>query len=80
MKNSLIVIILFSAWGLFYINKKMHAGEKNNQISQKTVIIMMDGFGESYYRNSDMPTLNRIEKKGIYKIVSSLMPSVTKKR
>ncbi|MFI5140029.1 MAG: alkaline phosphatase family protein, partial [Sphingobacteriales bacterium] len=45
--------------------------------SQKTIIIMMDGFGESYYRNSEMPNLNKIEKNGIYKIVPSLMPAVT---
>jgi len=44
---------------------------------QRTIIIMMDGFGESYYRNSEMPNLNKIEKKGIYKVVPSLMPAVT---
>lgn len=38
---------------------------------------MIDGFGEEYYRNSQMPTLNYFEKNGIYKIVPSLMPSVT---
>ena len=38
---------------------------------------MMDGFGEEYYRNSEMPTLNGMEKKGLYKVVPSLMPSVT---
>ncbi|GGA84608.1 hypothetical protein GCM10011511_04570 [Puia dinghuensis] len=37
----------------------------------------MDGFGEEYYRNSEMPTLNAMEKKGLYKVVPSLMPSVT---
>ncbi|WP_294203670.1 alkaline phosphatase family protein [uncultured Chryseobacterium sp.] len=44
---------------------------------QKVIVIMMDGFGEDYYRSSDMPNLNKIEKNGIYKIVPSLMPSVT---
>lgn len=44
---------------------------------QKTIIIMIDGFGEDYYKNSDMPNLNRIEKEGIYKVVPSLMPAVT---
>jgi phosphonoacetate hydrolase len=44
---------------------------------QKTVIIMMDGFGEDYYRNSNMPNLNQMEKNGIYKVVPSLMPAVT---
>lgn len=38
---------------------------------------MMDGFGDEYYRNSEMPTLNKMEKKGLYKVVPSLMPSVT---
>lgn len=44
---------------------------------QKTIIIMMDGFGESYYRSSEMPNLNHIERAGIYKVVPSLMPAVT---
>jgi len=38
---------------------------------------MFDGFGEEYYRNSEMPALNFIEKHGIFKVVPSLMPSVT---
>ena len=45
--------------------------------SQKVIIIMMDGFGIDYYRKSNMPNLNKIEKRGIYKPVISLMPSVT---
>jgi phosphonoacetate hydrolase len=44
---------------------------------QRIIVIMMDGFGEDYYRNSDMPTLQSMEKKGLYKVVPSLMPSVT---
>jgi phosphonoacetate hydrolase len=44
---------------------------------QRTIIIMMDGFGEDYYRGSDMPNLNQMEKSGIYKVVPSLMPAVT---
>lgn len=44
---------------------------------QKVIIIMMDGFGEDYYRNSDMPTLNKMEKEGLFKVVPSLMPSIT---
>jgi phosphonoacetate hydrolase len=38
---------------------------------------MLDGFGVDYYRNSDMPQLNKMEKNGLYKAVRSLMPSVT---
>jgi phosphonoacetate hydrolase len=45
--------------------------------AQKVIIIMMDGFGEEYYRNSKMPSLNFIEKHGLFKVVNSLMPSVT---
>lgn len=45
--------------------------------SQKVIVIMMDGFGDDYYSNSDMPTLRSMAKKGIYKVVPSLMPSVT---
>jgi len=44
---------------------------------QKIIILMVDGFGDEYYRNSEMPTLNKMEKKGLYKVVPSLMPSVT---
>jgi len=44
---------------------------------QRLIIFMLDGFGEAYYRSSDMPTLNALKKKGIYKVVPSLMPSVT---
>lgn len=44
---------------------------------QKIIIIMMDGFGNDYYRSSDMPTLNKMEKQGLYKVVPSLMPSIT---
>lgn len=44
---------------------------------QRTVIIMIDGFGENYYRGSDMPNLNDMETKGIFKIVPSIMPAVT---
>jgi phosphonoacetate hydrolase len=44
---------------------------------QRTIIIMIDGFGETYYRASDMPNLNKMEKEGIFKIVPSIMPAVT---
>lgn len=47
------------------------------QPNQRVIIIMFDGFGEDYYRKSEMPTLNGIEKNGFYKVVSGLMPSVT---
>lgn len=50
---------------------------QKKQTPQRVIVIMMDGFGNDYYRNSDMPTLNRMEKQGIYKVVPSLMPAVT---
>jgi len=44
---------------------------------QRVIIIMMDGFGEKYYRAASMPFLNQMEQQGIYKVVPSLMPAVT---
>ena len=38
---------------------------------------MLDGFGNDYYVKSRMPTLHQIEKEGVYKVVKSLMPTVT---
>ena len=74
MKNKLLLsafcAIIFSA-GYTHLNaQKIYA-------QQRIIIIMMDGFGEKYYRNAAMPFLNEMEQKGIYKIVPSLMPAVT---
>jgi phosphonoacetate hydrolase len=44
---------------------------------QRVIVIMMDGFGDDYYRASDMPTLHKMERAGLYKVVPGLMPSVT---
>jgi phosphonoacetate hydrolase len=75
MKPTLLFIILFP---LFLFNKtRTFVIKEKTHKSQKVIIIMMDGFGEEYYRNSKMPTLNFIEKHGLYKVVTSLMPSVT---
>jgi phosphonoacetate hydrolase len=62
-----ILLLIFSGINSF----------KSAPIHQRVIIIMMDGFGEAYYRNSSMPNLNIMEKNGIFKIVPSLMPSVT---
>src|SRR5258708_2498348 len=51
--------------------------QKQSGPAQKVIIIMLDGFGEEYYRMSDMPTLNYMERHGLFKVVTSLMPSVT---
>src|SRR5258706_1182575 len=72
----LLMIIFFSTLLLSGAAKTTVAGKKIIP-QQKVIIIMMDGFGEAYYRSSDMPTLNFIEKHGIFKVVKSLMPSVT---
>lgn len=50
---------------------------QNNVKPQRTIVIMIDGFGKDYYRGSDMPNLNKMEKEGIFKIVPSIMPAVT---
>jgi len=44
---------------------------------QRVIVIMMDGFGDKYYRAASMPFLNQMERQGIYKVVPSLMPAVT---
>ena len=67
MKCQLLFILLLSAGTL----------SAQNSTPQRVIIIMMDGFGEKYYRNASMPFLNQMEQKGIYKIVPSLMPAVT---
>ncbi len=71
----LFLLIAFVIFFLFPV--ALIAQTKTRSKQQKIIIIMMDGFGEDYYRNSDMPTLNYFEKHGIYKVVPSLMPSVT---
>jgi phosphonoacetate hydrolase len=45
--------------------------------SQRTVVIMFDGFGLDYLAQSNMPTLRRWQREGLYKQVNGMMPSVT---
>ena len=54
---------------------KVHAQHKAP--NQRVIVIMVDGFGEKYYRQAQMPFLNKMEKEGIYKVVPSIMPAVT---
>jgi phosphonoacetate hydrolase len=68
--SALICAILLSAVSTRLYSQKIYA-------QQRVIIIMMDGFGEKYYRNAAMPFLNQMEQKGLYKIVPSLMPAVT---
>jgi phosphonoacetate hydrolase len=44
---------------------------------QRTVVVMFDGFGLDYLAQSDMPTLRRWQREGLYKEVKGIMPSVT---
>jgi len=54
---------------------KVHA--QVNLTRPRVIVIMIDGFGEKYYRQASMPFLNKMEKEGIYKVVPSIMPAVT---
>lgn len=72
--KSILKILLFGTV-LFHGSSVLYAQQISNP--QRTIVIMIDGFGEDYYRNSDMPNLNQMEKEGIFKIVPSIMPAVT---
>src|ERR1700720_3718536 len=52
-------------------------GEENRSSSQRTVVIMFDGFGVDYLAQSKMPVLGQWKRDGLYKPVKGLMPSVT---
>ena len=45
--------------------------------SQRTVVVMFDGFGLDYLAQSDMPTLRRWQRDGLYKQVKGMVPAVT---
>ena len=44
---------------------------------QRTFVFLVDGLGEDYVTASDMPVLKAWSRKGIWKIVPDVMPSVT---
>jgi phosphonoacetate hydrolase len=44
---------------------------------QRSIVVLLDGFGPDYFEKSDMPTLKRWAKQGIYQEVRGVMPSVT---
>ncbi|HEX7796690.1 MAG TPA: alkaline phosphatase family protein [Vicinamibacterales bacterium] len=52
-------------------------GQGQNSSTQRTVVIMFDGFGVDYLVQSKMPVLERWKREGLYKPVKGLMPSVT---
>lgn len=66
-----------TAFLILFTCKTITAQSQIAATPQRTIVIMIDGFGETYYRNSDMPNLNAMEKQGIFKIVPSIMPAVT---
>lgn len=69
--------VLKNLIAVFVLLLMSHVYAQNPAKPQRTIVVMIDGFGEDYYRNSDMPNLNKMEKDGIFKIVPSIMPAVT---
>jgi phosphonoacetate hydrolase len=51
--------------------------DSSHNKSQRTVVVMFDGFGLNYLAQSDMPTLRKWQREGLYKQVKGVMPSVT---
>src|ERR1700688_3391827 len=45
--------------------------------SLRTFVVMFDGFGLDYLAQSDMPTLRRWQRDGLYKQVKGMVPTVT---
>jgi phosphonoacetate hydrolase len=45
--------------------------------TQRTVVVMFDGFGLDYLAQSDMPTLRRWQRDGLFKQVKGMVPTVT---
>jgi phosphonoacetate hydrolase len=52
-------------------------GEENRSSTQRTVVIMFDGFGLDYLAESKMPVLGQWKRDGLYQPVTGVMPSVT---
>ena len=44
---------------------------------QRIVVVMFDGFGLEYLAKSDVPTLRRWQRDGLYKPVQDMVPTVT---
>lgn len=66
-----VVLLMFS--------KLNYAQEQAPQFNhgKRVVIIMMDGFGMSYFKDAPMPYLKAMIAKGFFKQVNALMPTVT---
>jgi phosphonoacetate hydrolase len=52
-------------------------GQDRKSSSQRTVVIMFDGFGLDYLYASKMPVIEQWKRNGLFKPVKGLMPSVT---
>jgi phosphonoacetate hydrolase len=75
MKRSVFFYTVTAVFFALAFTNKTHA--QVNLTKQRVIVIMIDGFGEKYYRQASMPFLNQMEKEGIYKVVPSIMPAVT---
>src|SRR6201998_3966882 len=58
--------------------KPLQAFEGNGHSKfQRTVVVMFDGFGPGYLEQSDVPTLRRWQRDGLFKQVKGMVPAVT---
>jgi phosphonoacetate hydrolase len=73
-KNQFPLLLISLALSIFAAGQSLTKGSNK---PQRVIIFMLDGLGDDYYRASSMPTLKKIEKEGIYKVVKSVMPTVT---
>jgi phosphonoacetate hydrolase len=46
-------------------------------VSEKTLLVLVDGLGPDYVEHSDMPNLRRLAAEGFYAVGKSVLPSVT---
>jgi len=74
MKNICRYIIAFI---LLLTGQISPAQQKQFNHGKRAVIIMMDGFGMSYFNSAPMPHLKAMIGKGFFKQVNALMPTVT---
>ena len=53
------------------------AGRPDGANGRRNVVVLLDGFGHDYMDRSEMPTLKRWARDGVFRKVRGLMPSVT---
>lgn len=61
----------------FSILGRLEPAAAQQSSTQRTIVIMFDGFGPGYLAQSSMPVLGQWKRDGLYKTVTGLMPSVT---